>query len=1064
MKRITFLLTLLLLCFAGGVKAGVITTTPQAGVQYKIKCIATDHTGYLGDDGTTLQGRHATGTFFILEATGTEGQYYLKSVETNKYINAAGNTNGSAISFDATASTYWTIDQTNADVSKNSWAIRPNGTTGVSLNNNGAASNACPYMKVNVHNSSTQGCDLWTFDDGAVTAYAKPAFGGTVWTWNTETSVFDASGQASTATPARDGKGPVYKFDNVGTVSKSSSEDTSDSGGIWVIGSSNVTCSLGSWAGSILVEDYAVANVSIGYQHKGTEPVTSATVWVNGTLSIAGGNYNMDDGGNQRWYIGENSVINTAFTSVTKSDSRTWDIQVVVADEPQVTGKTRVSKTIKKQVMTWGDNISSHINSITVWYKDAEGNTTLLDAGAVTYDATGITITYEGLGYDEKTPVLPEDKYILVSGEKANFITPATSASDNEHWYVMTQARNGETAMYDNGSAAIHRASVGTSVSGNDVTSTKKYLVRFFETSNEGAYEIQFGTGKFITKSLTTDTYVSSASYKLYNINDETTHIGWNLMGDGNTYGSIVDNNGAGADLAFWESGQVTTSGNNNDWSVYPVSFVDGVNISYTLSAVGTDQTFNGTYIKGWDGNNTPLPVFAGANGYTLSNAAFVQDGENYSMTADITFPFPVSTSGTKNATGIESALGSSKWFVHADGYPAASNAANTECNFYTQDNYKWYIYPTLTDGTFSFKIQYFDDSYIPVFTAAQSANTQNPMVSDEASAGSFYFLPCTNNLYGFSINAEGTIFLTVNTSGTNQAIWAWTKGGGHQGSNLTFPNVTITEADVNAQFENFKNAAKFDILEGSIVQGPSEFAAPGEINTAIDNAQSVDGVDAKITFMSSEDGQKIQTYLNAVNTYGALTNYQFEVKYPYSTLILPCPSTRPSGITLYGCSATEEDGTTLTLSSISGNIDQNVPYIIESTVGNKYTIIGWDKGSRATHTSGWLVGNLAETAATVPTDSYVLAANKTTGHQAFYVTDGTVTCPQYKCYLTVSTGEAAPRAFFFPGDEGQQTGIENVFGGDENGTVTIYNLAGQRLNKLEKGINIVNGRKVLVK
>ena len=506
MKRITFLLTLLLLCFAWGVKAGVITTTPQAGVQYKIKCIATDHTGYLGDDGTTLQGCHATGTFFILEATGTEGQYYLKSVETNKYINAAGNTNGSAISFDATASTYWTIDQTNADVSKNSWAIRPNGTTGVSLNNNGAASNACPYMKVNVHNSSTQGCDLWTFDDGAVTAYAKPAFGGTVWTWNTETSVFDASGQASTATPARDGKGPVYKFDNVGTVSKSSSVDTSDSGGIWVIGSSNVTCSLGSWAGSILVEDYAVANVSIGYQHKGTEPVTSATVWVNGTLSIAGGNYNMDDGGNQRWYIGENSVINTAFTSVTKSDSRTWDIQVVVADEPQVTGKTRVSKTIKKQVMTWGDNISSHINSITVWYKDAEGNTTLLDAGAVTYDATGITITYEGLGYDEKTPVLPEDKYILVSGEKANFITPATSASDNEHWYVMTQARNGETAMYDNGSAAIHRASVGTSVSGNDVTSTKKYLVRFFETSNEGAYEIQIGTGKFITKSLTTET------------------------------------------------------------------------------------------------------------------------------------------------------------------------------------------------------------------------------------------------------------------------------------------------------------------------------------------------------------------------------------------------------------------------------------------------------------------------------------------------------------------------------------------------------------------------------
>ena len=80
MRKATFFLMSLLLCFALGAGAKVITTTPVAGTPYKIKCLATDHTGYLGDDGTTLQGRHATGTFFILEATGTEGQYYLKSV------------------------------------------------------------------------------------------------------------------------------------------------------------------------------------------------------------------------------------------------------------------------------------------------------------------------------------------------------------------------------------------------------------------------------------------------------------------------------------------------------------------------------------------------------------------------------------------------------------------------------------------------------------------------------------------------------------------------------------------------------------------------------------------------------------------------------------------------------------------------------------------------------------------------------------------------------------------------------------------------------------------------
>ena len=254
----------LLLCFAVEVGAKIITTAPVPGTQYLIKCLATDHTGYLGDDGTTLQGRHATGTFFILEATGTEGQYYLKSVNTGKYINAAANTSGAAITFDATATTYWTLDQTNANTSKYSWAIRPNGTAGVSLNNNGSATSDCPYMKVNVHNSSGQGCDLWTFDDGL--PFNQPAFGGTVWTWNTATSKFDADGKTSTATPGRESNnGPVYKFENVGTVTTAvnTSTDTSDSGGIWVIGStSNVTSSLGRWAGSILVEDYAIASVN----------------------------------------------------------------------------------------------------------------------------------------------------------------------------------------------------------------------------------------------------------------------------------------------------------------------------------------------------------------------------------------------------------------------------------------------------------------------------------------------------------------------------------------------------------------------------------------------------------------------------------------------------------------------------------------------------------------------------------------------------------------------------------------------------------------------------------
>lgn len=266
-----------LLFIAAGAGAKVITTAPVAGTAYKIKCIATDHTGYLGDDGTTLQG-NSTAT--------------------------------------------------------------------------------CPWMKVNVHNSTTQGCDLWTFDDGMVAIYEKPQFGGTVWVWNIANGNFDSEGKTSTATPGRENNmGPVYKFENVGSVTTAVNVnvDTSDKGGIWVIGSSsNVTSSIGRWAGSILVEDFAIASVNYSVSLKGTEDASNATVWTNGTLTFPNrSTFDMNDGSGQRWYIGENGVINTNFTSVTKG-SRSWDLQIVVGDAPERTGATRVRKTLTKKVMNWG--------------------------------------------------------------------------------------------------------------------------------------------------------------------------------------------------------------------------------------------------------------------------------------------------------------------------------------------------------------------------------------------------------------------------------------------------------------------------------------------------------------------------------------------------------------------------------------------------------------------------------------------------------------------------------------------------------------------------------------
>ena len=49
-------------------------------------------------------------------------------------------------------------------------------------------------------------------------------------------------------------------------------------------------------------------------------------------------------------------------------------------------------------------------------------------------------------------------------------------------------------------------------------------------------------------------------------------------------------------------------------------------------------------------------------------------------------------------------------------------------------------------------------------------------------------------------------------------------------------------------------------------------------------------------------------------------------------------------------------------------------------------------------------------------------------------------------------------------GEDGTYTGISEVATSEAKQPVGIYNLAGQRLSKLQKGINIINGKKVLVK
>ena len=103
------------------------------------------------------------------------------------------------------------------------------------------------------------------------------------------------------------------------------------------------------------------------------------------------------------------------------------------------------------------------------------------------------------------------------------------------------------------------------------------------------------------------------------------------------------------------------------------------------------------------------------------------------------------------------------------------------------------------------------------------------------------------------------------------------------------------------------------------------------------------------------------------------------------------------------------------------------------------------------------MIGNFCQTTLTTG-DFYI-----NTSSQLRKLTAATANLKGFRAYFTVDdTSNVKALSFDFDDDA---TGISLMEEGRskmEDGA--IYNVAGQRLNKMQKGINIVNGKKVMVK
>ena len=170
-----------------------------------------------------------------------------------------------------------------------------------------------------------------------------------------------------------------------------------------------------------------------------------------------------------------------------------------------------------------------------------------------------------------------------------------------------------------------------------------------------------------------------------------------------------------------------------------------------------------------------------------------------------------------------------------------------------------------------------------------------------------------------------------------------------------------------------------------------------------------------------------------------------------YGTFCAPFTVALPESVT--ASIITAANGNELVFEPVAGNVVlANTPVLVEASAAESLSVSGvYAKG---TPVAGLLTGVYENTPA--PVGSYVLQNLDKVGF--YLVAEGNQpTVGANRCYLTVPA--AGVKAFFLNG--GDATGISGV---DANidANEAIYNLAGQRINKLQKGINIINGKKIL--
>ena len=182
-----------------------------------------------------------------------------------------------------------------------------------------------------------------------------------------------------------------------------------------------------------------------------------------------------------------------------------------------------------------------------------------------------------------------------------------------------------------------------------------------------------------------------------------------------------------------------------------------------------------------------------------------------------------------------------------------------------------------------------------------------------------------------------------------------------------------------------------------------------------------------------------------------------------YATLYSPVALTIPTGVQAYYISSLTS--TEATLTEITTTIPAETPVILAGSEGTyNFATTTADAFSGTNKLEGQIVAISVSADDVTNKVYYTLQQNVAGDAVGLFPKTAAGSIAGFKAYLPASNLPSADVKGFTFNFEGTD-GITSVVNGTlTEGNEAIYNLAGQRMNKLQRGINIVNGKKFIVK